>query len=281
MRIATSCCALNSFIQALGLKVEVNNKPHQACSQPWMKHHRDGKKKRAEELRRREFFQDVFAATFAIVCSRGYFNPQLANAITISKSNGAILPPEGEIEKAIPVSWEGVENPFDVTTSNSASSDLAGMFRRLDNTPDSVFYAQPRIVEHVDDNAVRRMTAYISEHLLQPNGTVLDLCSSWTSHFSVDVKQKLHLQQVVGLGMNDYELSKNSVLDRYIVQDLNVQPQLPFTDSLFDLVLCQLSIDYLTKPLEVMKEVGRVLKAGGVVAIFFSNRLFLEKVRHE
>jgi SAM-dependent methyltransferase len=45
----------------------------------------------------------------------------------------------------------------------------------------------------------------------------------------------------------------------------------------FDVVLCQLSIDYLTKPLQVLKEVGRILKVGGTVHILFSNRLFLSK----
>jgi SAM-dependent methyltransferase len=41
--------------------------------------------------------------------------------------------------------------------------------------------------------------------------------------------------------------------------------------------LCQLSIDYLTKPLQVCREVLRVLRPGGTVHILFSNRLFLSK----
>lgn len=40
-----------------------------------------------------------------------------------------------------------------------------------------------------------------------------------------------------------------------------------------------LSIDYFTRSLSVMGEVARVLRPGGMVAIAFSNRLFIQKVR--
>jgi len=233
-----------------------------------------------QQLRRRGVFHYV-ASTLVGGTAFGYSSAPLATAaITISLGNGAILPSKGEIQQAIPTSWEGVDNPFEgSSTTTSSSGSGARLFSRLDDTPDSIFYAQPRIVEHVDETAVRTMTAYISDRLLRPNSTVLDLCSSWTSHFTTNVKSRRQLQQVVGLGMNAYELSNNAVLDSYIVQDLNLQPHLPFQNATFDIVLCQLSIDYLTKPLDVMNEVGRVLKDGGVVAIFFSNRLFLQKVR--
>jgi ubiquinone/menaquinone biosynthesis C-methylase UbiE len=99
----------------------------------------------------------------------------------------------------------------------------------------------------------------------------LDLCSSWTSHLKVQPKL------VVGLGMNEKELSANPSLTSWNVQDLNENPRLPYTENAFSVVLCQLSIDYLTQPLEVLKEVGRVLRPGGAIHILFSNRLFLSK----
>jgi len=37
-------------------------------------------------------------------------------------------------------------------------------------------------------------------------------------------------------------------------QDLNVDPKLPFPDESFDVVTCVVSVDYLTRPLEVFKE---------------------------
>lgn len=82
---------------------------------------------------------------------------------------------------------------------------------------------------------------------------------------------------ISGLGMNEEELKANVVLDDWTVQDLNTNTKLPYGDASFDKVLCQLSIDYLIHPVDVLKEVGRVLKPGGKVAIFFSNRLFLSK----
>jgi SAM-dependent methyltransferase len=172
------------------------------------------------------------------------------------------LPFAGEIESAIPSDWNEVENPFE--------GGAASQFARLDFTPDSRFYMEPRFVEHVDDNAVRIMTNYIGT-VVGTEDDVLDLCSSWTSHLKVQPKL------VVGLGMNEKELSANPSLTSWNVQDLNENPHLPYTENAFSVVLCQLSIDYLTQPLEVLKEVGRVLRPGGTIHILFSNRLFLSK----
>jgi SAM-dependent methyltransferase len=83
--------------------------------------------------------------------------------------------------------------------------------------------------------------------------------------------------RVVGLGMNEYELSKNPQLTEYKVRDLNEDPVLPFEDASFDKVTCVVSIDYLNKPLEIMKEIGRVLRPGGEVYISMSNRCFPTK----
>ena len=38
-----------------------------------------------------------------------------------------------------------------------------------------------------------------------------------------------------------------------------------------------MSIDYLVRPIEVLREVARVLRPGGVVVITFSNRCFATK----
>jgi len=188
-----------------------------------------------------------------------------AHASVKDPKTGILLPSEGEIEAAIPSSWDEDENPF-----VSMGRDK---FARLDSAPDSEFYADPRFVEHVDENAVKSMTAYI-DRFLEPDDIVLDLCSSWTSHISPgrsDLK-------VSGLGMNQKELEANTILADWTVLDLNKDTaKLPYDDTSFDKVLCQLSIDYLTRPLEVMKEVSRVLKPNGKIAILFSNRLFIQK----
>merc|ERR1711871_308856 len=67
------------------------------------------------------------------------------------------------------------------------------------------------------------------------------------------------------------------ILTDFVVQDLNRSPTLPYADASFDAVTCTVSVDYLTRPLEVLSEVARVLRPGGVVAIVFSDRLFFSK----
>lgn len=59
---------------------------------------------------------------------------------------------------------------------------------------------------------------------------------------------------------------------------MNENPRLPFADHSFDIVLNTVSIDYLTNPVEVFAEVGRVLKPDGLYLVIFSNRFFPEKV---
>lgn len=217
----------------------------------------------ASSISRSHFIQSSMVS----VVSASTLVPIHANAMINDPKTGIALPSPGEIEAAIPPDWTSVDNPF--------ADASPSQFARLDSTSDSIFYENPRFVEHVDDNAVKSMTRYISTEAIQPNDTVLDLCSSWTSHIdSMIVKPK----EVVGLGMNEKELSSNPTLTSWNVQDLNTNPKLPYPDNSFSVVLCQLSIDYLTRPLEVLREVGRVLKPGGTVHILFSNRLFLSKV---
>ena len=53
---------------------------------------------------------------------------------------------------------------------------------------------------------------------------------------------------------------------------------LPYADEDFDAVTIAVSVDYLAQPLEVMREIWRVLRPGGYVYLSFSNRCFPTKV---
>ena len=117
------------------------------------------------------------------------------------------------------------------------------------------------------------LTEYYST-CFQEGDNVLDLCSSWVSHYPKDWKGG---EKVVGLGMNEYELSQNPILTDFVVKDLNAEPVLPFEENTFDKVTCVVSVDYLNKPLEVFKEIGRVLKPGGECILSMSNRCFPTK----
>ena len=142
-------------------------------------------------------------------------------------------------------------------------------FSKEDQSPDSEFYNHPRLVNHIDDLAIFAVgEAY--RQLLPPGGEYLDLMSSWVSHFPDDLPRK----GIVGHGMNEEELKANPALSEYVVQDLNENPILPFEDARFDGVVICVSVQYLSRPVEVFKEIGRVLKPGCPVIVAFSNRCF-------
>lgn len=145
-------------------------------------------------------------------------------------------------------------------------------FRRRDESPDESFYAQPRFVAHIDDRAIAAVTQLYREYF-SPGGSVLDLMSSWISHLPEEVEYG----RVVGLGMNEAELRENPRLSEYMVQNLNEDPTLPFEDNVFDGSGICVSIDYLTRPVEVLQEVNRVLKPGAPLVVTFSNRCFPTK----
>lgn len=145
-------------------------------------------------------------------------------------------------------------------------------FRRYDETSDEEFYRQPRFVTHIDDAAIAAVTQLYREHF-PAGGGILDLMSSWVSHLPPETEYA----KVTGLGMNAAELRRNPRLGEWVVQNLNSNPCLPFADASFDGAGICVSVDYLTKPVEVLREVGRVLKAGAPVVITFSNRCFPTK----
>ena len=144
-----------------------------------------------------------------------------------------------------------------------------GFFDRGDPAPDDHFYDVPRLVTHIDAGAIHEVGRLYDE--LGIDGTVLDLMSSWVSHFHTP---PAHLTV---LGMNGDELDANSAASERVVHDLNDEPTLPFGDDQFDAAVCCVSVDYLVRPIEVFREVCRVLRPGGPFVCTFSNRLFPTK----
>jgi SAM-dependent methyltransferase len=142
-------------------------------------------------------------------------------------------------------------------------------FDRADPGPDAAFYGPPRLVTHIDEGAIAAVGDLYAE--LSVEGEVLDLMSSWVSHFRAPPRR------LVGLGMNAAELAANPALAEHVVHDLNVDPALPFPDAGFDDVTCCVSVDYLVRPVEVFGEVARVLRPGGRFVVTFSNRCFPTK----
>ena len=97
--------------------------------------------------------------------------------------------------------------------------------------------------------------------------------SSWRSH----LPDGFLTEKVVGLGMNDVEMRENPQLDEWVVHDLNSDPHLPFETGSFDTVVVTVSIQYMTRPVEVFSEVRRILKNDGAFYVIYSNRMFPTK----
>jgi hypothetical protein len=146
------------------------------------------------------------------------------------------------------------------------------LFNREDLTPDEQFYLEPRRVVHIDLYAIQAV-ADLYRELVPPNSVILDLMSAWRSHLPTEVKY----QRVVGLGMNQEELVDNPELSEFILHNLNASEPLPFADNTFDAVVCAVSVQYLTRPVETFREVARVLKPGAPFIVTFSNRCFPTK----
>ena len=148
----------------------------------------------------------------------------------------------------------------------------ANAFDKQDEGDDLAFYAPPRLVSHIDDDAVAALTAYYAR-VIPPNAVVLDLMSSWISHLPA----ALATAEVIGHGMNAAELRANDRLDRWFITDLNATPVLLLPDGCVDVALCCVGVQYLQRPVEVFAEVRRVLRPGGLFAVSYSNRCFPTK----
>lgn len=137
---------------------------------------------------------------------------------------------------------------------------------------DSYFYTQPRKVVHIDDGAITALRAFYGE-VLKDGGIWLDMMSSWRSHLPEHIRPA----RVDAIGMNAAEMADNPQLDTYRVHNLNQNPSLPFDKDSFDAVLCAVSVQYLTQPISVFRDIQRVLRPGGIAVMSFSNRCFPTK----
>lgn len=99
--------------------------------------------------------------------------------------------------------------------------------------------------------------------------------------------------EVVGLGMNKEELDANPVFGKRMVWDLNTEPEVTGDvvgfpaavekeeDEKLDATTCVVSIDYLTRPISVLRSILAVTKRGGRIHLVISNRCFPTKVAGE
>jgi Methyltransferase domain len=147
-----------------------------------------------------------------------------------------------------------------------------GAFAKLDAEDDEIFYAPARLVCHIDDAAIAALTEFYRA-ILPAGGVLLDLMSSWVSHLPPEIAYR----EIIGHGMNAEELAANPRLSRWFVQNFNRDPVLPLADNSVDAAMICVSIQYLQRPIELLREAVRVLRPGGPLVIGFSNRCFWTK----
>lgn len=164
----------------------------------------------------------------------------------------------------------GIAAPLASNESTDFGDRDAGM-SRSDETEDEIFYRMPRLVQHLDDRALKTISSLYAE-ILPAGAEVLDLMGSHNSHLEAAAPESLTV-----LGMNSIELEVNHQADRQLVHDLNASPATDLGPETFDAVVCTASIEYLVDPLAVIAEVRRILRSGGVFAVAFSNRWFPTK----
>ena len=138
---------------------------------------------------------------------------------------------------------------------------------RVDELADSLLGIEPTRLTNIDDAAIGAITDLYRE-ILPEGGSILDVMSGWVSHLPPEI----YYSRVVGIGGNACELTENPFLDEWRVQDLNCDPRLPFAGGEFDGATLCVAVPQLTRPRDVIREVGRVLKPGAPLVVTFSKR---------
>ncbi|MBV8889627.1 MAG: methyltransferase domain-containing protein [Alphaproteobacteria bacterium] len=177
--------------------------------------------------------------------------------------------------------WRGslqLEPSFEASDLSDTEKEVEALglppraFDKIDAEDDDVFYEPPRLVCHIDEGAIAALTEYYRT-VLPAGGVLLDLMSSWVSHLPPEIGYA----EVIGHGMNAAELAANPRLNRWFVQNLNRDPVLPLQDRSIDAAMICVSVQYLQRPVAVLREVARVLRPDAPVVISFSNRCFPTK----
>ena len=144
--------------------------------------------------------------------------------------------------------------------------------KKPDESNDEEFYSDPKFVYHLDLN-FRQYLSKIYNNEITDNSTVLDLMSSWDSYLPKKKKYK----KVIGHGLNNQELEKNQILEKYWIQNFNLNQEIPLDSKSVDYCLMVAAWQYLQYPENLTKEIVRILSDDGKFIISFSNRAFWHK----
>jgi hypothetical protein len=144
-------------------------------------------------------------------------------------------------------------------------------FSAVDPPPDPTFAGDVSF-DRIDTVALAAVTNLYRE-ILPAGGAILDVMSGWVPHLPPESP----FRRVVGVGIDQCALLENPFLDEWRVQDLNRNATLPFGAGEFDGATICGAIQYLRRPGEVIRDIGRVLRPDAPLVVTFSNRCLATK----
>lgn len=142
--------------------------------------------------------------------------------------------------------------------------------RSIRKGPPSEKFIRDPCAEAPGDEVLLAPLAALYRHLLPPGGAILDIMSGCLCHLPPDIAYG----RVVGIGTDPEMLAQNPFLDDWYVLDLNRDPALPLGTGEFEGATICVGLHCLTRPVEVLREIGRVLRPGAPLVIAFSRRAF-------
>src|SRR5438477_4160295 len=122
-------------------------------------------------------------------------------------------------------------------------------------------------INQVDAAALTAITNIYRE-IMPEGGAILDVMSSWVCHLPPEIAYR----RVAGIGVDACVLAENPFLDEWRVQDLNRNATLPYGNCEFDGAAVCGAIQHLTRPAELIRDIGRVLRPGAPLVVTFSQR---------
>lgn len=140
-----------------------------------------------------------------------------------------------------------------------------GSLSRLDERDDSLLYRHANLEDTFDEASGVQLTE-LYRRFLSPDGRVLDMMCGAQSYLPRDIEL-----DATGIGLNEDELKANEQLGNYVAQDVNSQPELPFSDNSFDAVVFTAAVEYLVDPHKSFRELVRITRPGGHIMVTFTD----------
>jgi FKBP-type peptidyl-prolyl cis-trans isomerase 2/2-polyprenyl-3-methyl-5-hydroxy-6-metoxy-1,4-benzoquinol methylase len=141
-------------------------------------------------------------------------------------------------------------------------------FRRLDESDDASFF-EPDLLPFWDSSALSVVSS-LYDDLLQDDMQILDLMAGAHSPLQ---QANVRPESITCAGLNRTELEANPICTQQHQINVNHNNALArFDYEQFDAVLIHAAIEYVTRPHQLMDEIARTLKPGGLIVISFSNR---------